>query len=288
MNRYAAPILAMVCVIVSTGVVPIQTSSVPEHVRGHLLLAGGGTTVDAIVERAFELAGSRNARLLIVPQASASPDAGTSSRDFWVEHGATHVGVLDHTDKPGSIAAIESADIIWMPGGSQSRLVQSLADAGLIDAIRDRYRAGAVIGGTSAGAAAASTKMILGGDRAIDDAIQAGGTQVGNGMALLPTAIVDQHFIARQRFNRLLACVLDHPALLGVGIDERTALVVSGNHWEVIGEGNVLVIDARASRLAVTKPGAHHGVTDVRLHLLRAGDRFQSERPQDVHASPAQ
>src|SRR2546428_204716 len=102
--------------------------------------------------------------------------------------------------------------------------------------------------------------LVVGGggttDAIVERAFQlCGGTQPTDGLALWPEVIVDQHFFKRQRFNRLLACVLDHPELVGVGIDEKTAVVVSNDKCEVIGESTVLVVDARSAVRKETKSG---------------------------------
>ena len=90
---------------------------------------------------------------------------------------------------------------------------------------------------------------------------------------------MDQHFLKRQRFNRLLSAVLDHPEKIGVGIDEGTAVVVSAGRWEVLGASSVLILDARHAISADHPAKAPHSARDVRLHVLRAG---QSWRPTDA------
>jgi cyanophycinase len=252
---------------------PVQVAPGPAP-KGHLLVVGGGGTTDAIVERAFQLCGGKEARMLIVPQASSAADAGEDSKKFWVEKGAKNATVLDLADEAQALDAIAKADFIWMPGGDQSRLMEALAKTKAIAAIRKRYEEGALVGGTSAGAAVISPLMMIGGDKADLTAARAGGTQTTEGLALWPEVVVDQHFFKRQRFNRLLACVLDHPDLVGVGIDEKTAVVVSNGKCEVVGESSVLVLDARLSVRKETKSGETLSATNLRMQVLRAGDTF--------------
>jgi cyanophycinase len=240
--------------------------------KGKLLLAGGGSTKNEIVTTALKLAGGEDARVLIVPQASGSPDAGAGSEKHWSEHGAKQIAILDLTDRDAARKQIQEATLIWMPGGDQSRLVKALKDADLATAIRDRYREGAVVGGTSAGAAAASGVMLTGG--ADLTRLLADSTPTAPGLDLWPEVIVDQHFVARNRFNRLLAAVLDRPQLVGVGVDERTAVVVSGSEFEVIGEGQVLVIDARPATTQKATTSQPHAATRISLHVLKAGMKF--------------
>lgn len=126
-------------------------------------------------------------------------------------------------------------------------------------AIRARYVAGAVVGGTSAGAAVMSTPMITGDERAPGGArrdttqnfitIARDDIVLTNGLGLLEGAIVDQHFLRRRRHSRLISVVLEHPSMLAIGIDESTALVVEpGKPWSIIGESAAIVYDARRAR----------------------------------------
>lgn len=246
-----------------------------------MLAVGGGGTTDAIVARAIELAGGKTARMLIVPQASGQPDAGSKSVEFWGKAGVADVQVLDLRDRKKAVKAIESADFVWMPGGDQNRLMKALLEADMLDAIRARYRSGALVGGTSAGAAVLSATMIVGGESADLESVRAAGTAVTEGIGLWAGALVDQHFLKRQRFNRLLAGVLDHPDLVGVGIDERTGVVVHPDgSCEVLGEGGVIVIDARAANRRPAHKDARHSADDLRLAVYRDGDRFKLLGPK--------
>lgn len=271
--------------ILATFFLSLAAASPADHAdsapRGKLLVVGGGGTTDAIIERAFALCGGKGARMLVVPQ--AAEDAATSGREsaeFWREKGGQNVTVIDVAKPDEARAAIAAADFVWMPGGDQVRLMEELEKAGLVDAIRARYEHGALVGGTSAGAAVISNAMILGGeDKADRSSVRAGGTQIGRGLGLLTNAIVDQHFMKRQRFNRLLACTLEHPALVGVGIDERTAIVVTEGHLcEVVGESAVTVIDARSAKRSVPKDGERFSASGVVLDVRLTGERFDLER----------
>lgn len=261
---------------------PVQAKQGEEprrgQVRGKLLAVGGGGTTPEIIERALELAGGKGARMLIVPQASSDPKSGEESKIFWMEHGALDVHVLDLADEPAALREVEQAAFIWMPGGDQSRLCEELARTSVPAAIARRYEQGALVGGTSAGAAALSRTMIIGGERADLKSVKPGGTQVALGLDLARDMIFDQHFVQRQRFTRLLACVLDHPAQVGIGIDEKTAVIVSGTSLEVIGDSSVLIVDARGARPATPPSGERFSALDVRLHVLQRGDRWELGR----------
>ena len=250
-----------------------QPAADVRHARGALLLVGGGGTTQEIVDAALRLAGGADkARVLIIPHASSAPDAGQSSEQFWREHGSKIVSVLDLSDRTTAREAIARADFIWMPGGVQSRLVDALREADMIEPIRERFIAGAVVGGTSAGCAAATGTMILRDGEG--PSLRGGATPTGPGLGLWPEAIVDQHFVKRGRLERLITAVLDQPRLLGVGVDEQTAVIVRETSIEALGAGQVVIVDARKAK-AESKPGEMQTARDVRVSILKAGERTE-------------
>jgi hypothetical protein len=157
-------------------------------------------------------------------------------------------------------------------------------DSTALRAIQDRFRAGAVVGGTSAGAAVMSDSMITGNQFwpgmtvAVDSPsfsrITRGSIEIVPGLGFVHTAIVDQHFIRRQRENRLFSVVLERPSLLGVGIDEGTALKVTPDgKWTVMGRSSVMVLDARHSRVTQSQAGSL-GAVGIRVSLLPSGSTY--------------
>jgi cyanophycinase len=168
---------------------------------------------------------------------------------------------------------------VFFTGGDQNRVMDVLADAPLLAALKARYAEGVVFGGTSAGTALISDPMITGeGDLTVIDGDKVGARP---GLGLLPGVILDQHFIERARYNRLFGLVLRQPGLRGVGIDEDAALLVkNGRFAEVVG-GPVVLVDATGKdQLTVTvlRPGQ---TTDLR-------SRPQRERPAPPAVRPAQ
>ena len=239
-----------------------------DRTAGALVAVGGGGTTDTIVARTLELAGGRNAVVVVLPQSSALADAGDSSVKMWLDAGAKSARKLDFKD-PGAKAALESATLIWMPGGDQNRFMKAIDGTGLDDVIRVRHRAGVVVGGTSAGAAVLSASMMTG--DADLQSLASRKTVLAKGLGLWPGAIVDQHFLRRQRTNRLLSAVLDNPALIGVGIDEGTAAIFREGRIEVAGRSAVVVFDARAARVTESTAGQVVAGTGIRTAVLREG-----------------
>lgn len=235
---------------------------------GPIVAVGGGGTTDAIVRRTLELAGGRDAVVVVLPQSSAVENAGDSSVKMWLDAGANSARRVGFADADAK-SAIESATLSWMPGGDQNRFMKAIMGTGLDDAIRRRHRAGAVVGGTSAGAAVLSASMITG--DADLQALASGKTVLADGLGVWPGAIVDQHFLRRQRNNRLLSAVLDRPELIGVGIDEATAAILRDGRIEVVGRSAVVVFDARDAKVPRTRPGEPVAATGIKTSVLREG-----------------
>jgi cyanophycinase len=182
------------------------------------------------------------------------------------------------------VARVGKATGIWFGGGDQARLTRVLKGTRTETAMHERFRAGAVVGGSSAGAAVMSAIMLTGderhpgGDR--PDTTQAYMTIARDnvitveGFGFVRNAIVDQHFVRRKRNNRLLSLVLEHPELIGVGVDESTALVIdSEDRWSVIGASVVVIYDARHA--AITSPSSRVlGATGLVLSVLPAGSSY--------------
>lgn len=239
--------------------------------KGTLVAAGGGTTTAEIVDKALELAGGNAAKVAIV--AEAAPENGPGSLAMWKRSGAASVDLINAQNVSAAKKILADADLIWLPGGLQGLFMNRVNQVGLTEIIRERFNRGAVVAGTSAGAAVMSNVMI-GGQSDLDSLRAGGAPYLMPGLGLWPEAIVDQHFLQKGRFNRLTLATIDYPQLIGVGIDEETAVVVHGHEFEVIGENNVTVIDARKAHMDQMTKGQPVAVRDLKIHLLRAGMKF--------------
>jgi cyanophycinase len=242
---------------------------------GAVVAVGGGGTTDAIVQRTLSLAGGKGAIVVVLPQSSALADAGDSSVKMWLAAGAKSAQKVDFT-KPGARAALEEATLIWIPGGDQNRFMKAISGTGLDDVIRARHQAGAVVGGTSAGAAVLSALMITG--EADLQALTTGKTELASGLGVWRAGIFDQHFLKRQRNNRLLSAVLDHPQMIGVGIDEATAAIVRDGVVEAVGRSAVVIFDARRARVEPAAAGSVVAATGVATSVLREGMTYAIDR----------
>jgi cyanophycinase len=245
---------------------------------GTLLLSGGGHVPGAVVAEAARLTGGAGTSVLVVPLASAASDAeaGQGAADTWRKAGFANVEVLDARDAAHAASQMEAATFLWMTGGDPTRLVRRLIDAGLVENLRRRFEAGAVVGGTNEGAAVVSELMLTGTGE--EDEMQQGRIDTAGGLGLWRGVILDHRFVAKKRFNRLMAAVIDHPQFVGVGIDESTGVVVTGSTMRVVGDGNVVVIDARRAKISPSRPGDASAATGVEMNVLSGGMTYELAR----------
>lgn len=268
----------------STSVAPAR----PAAPRGYLFIVGGGPQPAELVQRFVDLAGGRGrAKIVVFAMASESgersgDEKATDLRELGAD--ARNIWITREQANTDSVARLlDGVTGIWFGGGDQNRLTRVLRGTKTAEAIHARYAAGAVVGGTSAGAAVMTSPMITGDERAPGGArrdttqsfitIARDNVVVDSGFTLLAGVIVDQHFVRRKRHNRLISLVLEREPHLGVGIDESTALIVAPDgRWTVVGESVALVYDGR--RASVSAPPSPLGAADIRFHVLPAGSTF--------------
>jgi cyanophycinase len=292
MKRFSTVILAALAAVAAVALARTDAGAAPHGVRrGYLFIVGGGPQPPALVQRFVDLAGGRGkAKIVVFAMASSNGRAsgeekaadlrklGAQAENIYVDH--------DEANSDAVVQRMAGVTGVWFGGGDQLLLTRALLGTRVERAIHERYRAGAVIGGTSAGAAVMSTPMLtgeethVGGVRPPADSTDAFMTIARdnvvtvNGFGLIEGAVVDQHFLRRRRHNRLISVVLEKAPHLGVGIDESTALIVHPDgHWSVLGESAATVYDARHA--AITPPGAPVlGETGMLLHVLPSGSSF--------------
>ncbi len=272
-------LISMLLILLSCGCqLPLNKTDANMQ-EGTLVIAGGGSLPEVIYSAAIQSSGGIDVPVLIIPQASSTTTAGPRNKKKFESFGCARVKILDLSDEAAALESVYSSQLIWISGGDQNRLMERLPDS-VEEAIRHCFERGGVIGGSSAGAAVMSSSMITG--EANLEGVEAGATEIAEGLGLIPHAIIDQHFHKRQRFNRLLSAVLDQPQLVGIGIDEGTAVVVQKNHLNVIGRSSVVILDARGSEVSATTSAPQTdsestqilGARGVRLHLLHDGMSF--------------
>ena len=234
--------------------------------RGSLVVVGGAMRDPAIYQRFIELAGGPDAKLVMIPTAGGEDeyDAYYQGLNAWREAGARNLTLL-HTIDPAEadtdafIEPLKDADGVFFFGGRQWRLVDAYGGTKTEAAIRAVLDRGGVIGGSSAGASIQGSYLVRGDTRTNE--VMMGDHQVGFGY--LRNVGIDQHVLRRNRHFDLIEVVEAHPELLGIGIDENTALVVQGDQAQVIGASYVLVYDNQST---VGDGG--------KFYFLAPGDRF--------------
>lgn len=256
-----------------------------EAPRRTLLIIGGAEDKlgrSVVLKRFVRLAGGRSSRIVLIPTASSFVDevVDTYSRvftrlragpDIRVVHAASRAAAHD----PELVARFDGATAVFLGGGSQLKLSQFLVGTPVGNAIVDAYHRGIVVAGTSAGASIMSRFMISLGDEGLTPRQRS--SQLTAGLGLLEDVIVDQHFDQRGRYGRLMSIVANSPNLLGVGIDENTAVEIRDEHvMTIVGTGGVFVLDARH---AITDaPDARRGapllVSGAVVHSLPTGATF--------------
>ncbi len=261
-----------------------QTSRPGAARPGHLLIIGGAEEKlrqRQILSRFASLAGGPEGRVAIVSTASSLGDEATELyRSLFGQLGIPAVIGLrpitrEEANDPALAAQLKDTTGIFMTGGNQLRLSSVIGGTALGRAIIDRHRHGSIVAGTSAGASAISTHMVAFGTSGTTPKQRM--TQMSAGLGLLPGVIIDQHFEQRNRIGRLLALVAQSPALLGMGIDEDTAALVSpAGIMEVLGKGSVTIIDPARLQTDAYEVKRHRPmmVSGVLLHSLPSGYRF--------------
>jgi len=245
----------------------------PDH--GALLIVGGGQLPPAIVDRFIELAGGKDAPMVFIPTAEeVDPPRATVENNWLTKAGCTHVSIL-HTRNPkvadtaDFVKPLLNAKAVWFEGGRQWRLVDSYLHTRTEREISNVLGRGGVVGGSSAGATIIGSYLVRGA-REGNTVMMAPGYE--DGMGFLQNSAIDQHVITRHREDDLNQVIDKHPDLLGIGIDESTAIVVRGDRFEVIGKSKVFIHDAGY------KPSAD----GHKWFTLDVGDRFDLATRQKI------
>ena len=271
-----------------------QAASFP---KGHLVIIGGGGDTPSIRRTMVDLAGGTNAVLLAITTAGSGDGtkAGTSFVKAYSAMGAASVKwaqpTREQSDDPKYVDdLLKGVTGVFFTGGSQRRITNAHRGTLFHRRLQEMYANGAMIGGSSAGAAMMSDPMITGVIKNTPETLDKNGAPVPSvfraiakdkvetvaGMGFIRNAIIDQHFAKRGRENRLFSVALEHPEYTCFGIDESTAIVVSrGNQIKVLGKSNVMVIRTEFPKTIKTNRHGDFGVRNLKVDLLLEGDRFE-------------
>ncbi|CAM4078643.1 cyanophycinase [Roseateles saccharophilus] len=274
-------------------------------IRGYAVPIGGALKADndEVWQRIVHLAGGKGARFVVFGTASEDPEASAKQAVDLLQRRGAIAEALPVAPKflwvdlnkvvrdPALTAKVKAAKGVFFTGGAQERIVDVLQPGGqstpMLEAIWDVYRKGGVVAGTSAGAAIMSAVMVRDGPSIID--ILKGrfndGKQVDRGLGFVgPNLFIDQHFLKRGRFGRMIPLMMAKGYKIGLGVDENTAAIIRGDEIEIIGDRGALVVDLTEAR---TDPslGAFN-VQGARLSYLEHGDRYHVRARATTPSAP--
>lgn len=252
---------------------------------GELLIIGGAEEKfhgGEVLKKFVDLAGRQNSGIGILPTASEIPDDVSSDYiQTFKQLGVGRVEVIgvdsrERAEEPSILELVNSLSAVFITGGDQSRLSNLIGGTKLHDKLTEKWKQGMVLAGTSAGASIMAKQMIVAADTKLnDDKLK---VELGTGFGFLDHILIDQHFSQRARFDRLLSAIADNKQIVGIGIDENTAILVHDNKFEVYGEHQVLVIDGKSSNYVDIKIGEDGSeeltISGFQLHTLTKGYSF--------------
>ncbi|WP_426484442.1 cyanophycinase [Flavobacterium sp. 2] len=225
-----------------------------QNPKGKLFIIGGGDRSDALMKQVLAVAElGKKDYIVVLPMSSEEPDSSfIFFKTQMVKLTQNPIVMLNFTAATAQnkklTDSVQKAKLIFISGGDQSRFMAVVHNTPIKTAIQKAYENGSTISGTSAGAAVMSEKMITGNQKlekeysGTFDNIRYDNLETSEGLGLLKTAVIDQHFLKRNRYNRLLSALVEFPELTGIGIDEATAIIVRNNQVEVAGESEVIVV----------------------------------------------
>ena len=253
------------------------------------------STDSEIFRQMVDLAGGSDARIVVVPTASETP--GKRAQDYEELFSGfgpksiqtVHIGDRRDAGSDDLLRTIAETTLFMFAGGDQLRLSSLIGGTPLHRALLERYSAGdCVVAGTSAGAAVIPEVMIFqnNGFRLF----RKGGIEMTKGLGLIQDTILDTHFIRRSRISRLVHAVATNPALLGLGIEENTGLLIEDETTaKVIGTGTVIVVDGSAvevNHIGFAENRHPFGLTNVIYSVLTPGMVYDLGRRTVVDPGP--
>lgn len=256
-----------------------------QNSKGKLFIIGGGSRPDFLVDRMIKEAGLKSGETVaIFPHASEEQDSSFYYAKQQFEK--RNLKALDCAFKkdeklsPSKLDSLKTAKLIYIGGGDQVRFMEIInSNPEVKNLLKSAYQNGKMIAGTSAGAAVMSEVMITGNQLKYKDYentfdnIEIKNVETKQGLGFIKTAVIDQHFVVRSRYNRLLSLIIENPTYKGIGIDEGTAILVKNGAAEVVGRAQVIVFKnpKQSKKLNGDKLGAKGITLDIYLN----GEKFK-------------
>ena len=268
-------IIVLLCAFISASLFA-QTTEGPKN--GHLIIAGGALKDPSVYAKIIELAGGEGkAHMVVIPTAGGNeitPEIIENLEKQWKGFGAAKVSVLHTTDpKEANTEAfskvLDEAGGVYFLGGRQWRLADSYLNTKVHEKLFALLKRGGVIAGSSAGATIQGSYLARGDTKGSN--IMIGDHEVGLGF--ISNIAIDQHTLARNRQFDMFEILAKYPKLLGVALDEDTAMLVSGNEFEVIGQSYVMIYDGTHWNQTTGKYEAN-AEGEQKFHVLRSGRKY--------------
>lgn len=260
---------------------PAQMASVPEVKSGTLVIVGGGNTPREAVDQFLTAAGGKDASIIVVSNALGEEPPEEQTVCGWLKTaGASnvhqvHTRLGDDLASPELQSRIQTAKGVWFTGGRQWRLVDAYLDTPVQCLFQAVLSRGGVIGGTSAGATIQGDYLVRGNPLGNEDMMAEG---YERGFGFLPGVAIDQHFTQRSRFSDMTGLKKAFPQLIGLGIDEATAMIVRGTTMEVVGQSQVAVFDRQPN-----DPD-----TEPEYEVVKAGQKYDFKQRRLMDSTDVQ
>ncbi|HSP12197.1 MAG TPA: cyanophycinase [Salegentibacter sp.] len=264
-----------------------MVSSAQGDKEGSLFIIGGGSRPEKMLQRIISESGiDKDGYGVILPMSSAEPDSAVfyAKKQFTELDQQNIFGLHFQKDEVISeekLDSLRNAKLIYISGGDQDRFMQVVANTPIEEAIKQNFTGGGMIAGTSAGAAVMSKKMITGTELRHPSYhstflhMEKDNLETKDGLGLIENVIIDQHFVRRSRYNRLLTAIIEYPELIGIGIDEATAILVRGTLAEVVGNSQVIVMSNPTNSNINSEEKI--AARDLRLDIYLNGETFELE-----------
>lgn len=263
---------------------PTNAQPLSKVPKGNLFIIGGGEISDSLRKEILITADWKKGDMIAaVTLASTWDSAFIYTNEVFKRLTGQDCISIDSASihNPLTLDSLKKARIIYLGGGDQDRFMNLIKGTVVKQIIREAYYKGAVIAGTSAGASVMSEKMITGNSTRDKDyaatfqEIYTGNLEIKEGLGLLDSVIIDQHFVVRSRYNRMLTAVLDYPGYQCIGINESTAIIVTNKKAKVTGESQVILFSQPTGR---KKLNGYLGANKIQLSVFLPGDQFHIKR----------
>jgi len=268
-------LLSITAIFICLGLSAQKQTTGPE--KGHLIIAGGALRDSGVYAKFMELAGGEQSHIVVIPTAGGYEVTKEREEGLirsWQARGAAKVTVLHTTDPKEAntevfAGVLKEATGVYLPGGRQWRFADSYLNTKVQDYLFDLLDRGGVIAGSSAGATIQGSYLARGDSKT--NTIMVGDHEEGFGF--VKNIAIDQHTLARNRQFDMFEVLKVYPDLLGISIDENTAILVTGNEFEVIGQSFTLIYDGThwdqtKNQFVKNQPGKE------RFHVLRRGGKY--------------